>query len=146
MELFGVGIGEVLFVLILALILLGPQGMVKAGYKLGSGIRKLLRSPIWAMMLDTTRELRDMPSRLVRDAGLIEEVEKFNREAEKTRKSILSDVDLDEAPGETVNPSGSVPAKRTIAPPSNAYPQVYPDQETPAEVASDSEQPDPPAK
>ena len=146
MQLFGVGIGEVLFVLILALILLGPQGMVKAGYKLGSGIRKLLRSPIWTMMLDTTRELRDMPSRLVRDAGLMEEVDKFNREAEKTRKSILADVDLDEPPGETLTPSGSVPARRTIAPPSNPYPQVYPDQEPPAEVDPDPEQSSPPTQ
>ena len=48
-------------VLVIALIVLGPDGIVKAARNLGKTIRKVIRSPIWSMMLDTQRELREMP-------------------------------------------------------------------------------------
>lgn len=81
MELFNVGFGELLFIFLLALILLGPDGMKKAGLTIGKGVRAIIRSPFWKIFMDTTREIREMPTILVREAGL----EEFN---EKTRKSL----------------------------------------------------------
>lgn len=81
MELFNVGFGELLFIFLLALILLGPDGMKKAGLTVGKGVRAIIRSPFWKIFMDTTREIREMPTILVREAGL----EEFN---EKTRKSL----------------------------------------------------------
>ena len=81
MELFNVGFGELLFIFLLALILLGPEGMKKAGLTIGKGVRAIIRSPFWKIFMDTTREIREMPTILVREAGL----EEFN---EKTRKSL----------------------------------------------------------
>jgi len=81
MEIFNVGFGELLFIFLLALILLGPDGMKKAGLTIGKGVRAIIRSPFWKIFMDTTREIREMPTILVREAGL----EEFN---EKTRKSL----------------------------------------------------------
>ncbi len=81
MEIFNVGLGELLFIFLLALILLGPDGMKKAGLTIGKGVRAILRSPFWKLFMDTTREIREMPTLLVREAGL----EEFN---EKTRQSL----------------------------------------------------------
>ncbi|GIV63213.1 MAG: hypothetical protein AB1457_08985 [Chloroflexota bacterium] len=81
MEIFNVGFGELLFIFLLALILLGPDGMKKAGLTIAKGVRAIIRSPFWKIFMDTTREIREMPTILVREAGL----EEFN---EKTRKSL----------------------------------------------------------
>ncbi len=81
MEIFNVGFGELLFIFLLALILLGPDGMKKAGLTIGKGVRAIIRSPFWKIFMDTTREIREMPTTLIREAGL----EEFK---EKTRKSL----------------------------------------------------------
>ena len=44
MELFGIGPLELLFILIIALIVLGPKDMVKAGRTLGRFMRQLMMS------------------------------------------------------------------------------------------------------
>ena len=47
MEVFGIGPLELLFILLIALIILGPSDMVKAGLTLGRFLRKIITSPEW---------------------------------------------------------------------------------------------------
>lgn len=75
MEILGIGPLELLFVLILMLIVMGPQDMVKAGAALGRTLRKLMTSPTWKLVQDTSRQIRYLPNRLARQAG-IEEMQK----------------------------------------------------------------------
>lgn len=89
MKIFNIGITELLVILIIALIVLGPDGIVKTARTLGKTIRKIIRSPIWSMMLDTQRELRDMPTKLVREAGIEEdlaEIRKTQKELQKVTR------------------------------------------------------------
>lgn len=86
MKLFNIGILEFILIAVIALIVLGPDGIVKTARSLGRTIRKIIRSPIWSMMVDTQRELREMPTKLVREAGLEEdlaEIRKTTRELNK---------------------------------------------------------------
>ncbi len=69
MEIFNVGIPELLLILTLMLILLGPEGMVSTARGVAKSVRKFLHSPLWADMMKTQREIRDIPTRLVREAG-----------------------------------------------------------------------------
>jgi len=69
LEIFNVGIPELLLILTLMLILLGPEGMVSSARSVAKTIRKFLHSPLWADMMKTQREIRDIPTRLVREAG-----------------------------------------------------------------------------
>jgi sec-independent protein translocase protein TatB len=70
MEVLGVGPFEILIILVLALVVLGPQDMVKTAYRMGRAINKLIRSPFWRTMMNLNTQIRDIPTRIVRETGL----------------------------------------------------------------------------
>lgn len=70
MEILGIGIPEMMFIVLIALILLGPKDMIAAGRTMGSFLRKFLTSPTWKAMRRTGEELQQLPTKLVREAGL----------------------------------------------------------------------------
>jgi sec-independent protein translocase protein TatB len=86
MKLFNIGILELIFILVIALIFLGPDGIVKTARSLGRTIRKIIRSPIWSMMIDTQRELREVPTKLVREAGLEEDLAEIRKTSQELKK------------------------------------------------------------
>lgn len=81
MQIFGIGPLEFLFILVLMLLVLGPRGMVKAAREAGKSIRKLTRSPLWAEIVGTSREVRNLPAKIIKEAGIEEEVEELRRTA-----------------------------------------------------------------
>jgi sec-independent protein translocase protein TatB len=70
MELFGIGPLELLFILIIALIVLGPKDMVKAGRTLGRFMRQIVTSDTWRTIQQASKELRNIPTRMMREAGI----------------------------------------------------------------------------
>ena len=86
MQIFNVGALEFLLIFILALVLLGPDRMVETARGLGKWVYRLVRSPFWTSVMDTSRELRDLPTKIVREAGLeesIKEIKDINQEVKK---------------------------------------------------------------
>jgi Sec-independent protein translocase protein TatA len=77
MEILGIGPLELVFILLIALIVLGPKDMVKAGRTLGRFLRSVITSPTWKAVTQTSHELRRLPNRLIREAGLEEELRKL---------------------------------------------------------------------
>jgi len=75
MEFLGIGPLELFFIIIIALIILGPKDMVKAGRTLGKYVRQIITSENWRMIQQATQEMRNLPNRFIRDAGL-EDIEK----------------------------------------------------------------------
>ena len=75
MDIFGIGPTELVFIILIALILLGPKDMEKAGRTIGRFLRDLTRSDSWHAFRDTSRELRNLPNRLMREAN-IEDIQK----------------------------------------------------------------------
>jgi len=78
MEILGIGPSELVFIVILALIILGPRDMQKAGKTIGKFLRKIVTSDGWKIFQQTSRELRTLPNRLMREAN--EEVNKIGNE------------------------------------------------------------------
>ncbi|MBW6475335.1 MAG: hypothetical protein K0B14_19565 [Anaerolineaceae bacterium] len=74
MNFFGIGPMELIFILIIMILVLGPKNMVVTAQKLGVTLRKIVKSPLWATVMDTSREIREIPTRLIRDAGLEEDM------------------------------------------------------------------------
>jgi Sec-independent protein translocase protein TatA len=70
MEILGVGPLEFFFILVIALIVLGPGDMVKAGRTLGRFLRKIYTSPEWRTVQKASRELKYLPNRLMREANV----------------------------------------------------------------------------
>jgi Sec-independent protein translocase protein TatA len=87
MEFLGIGPLELFFIILIALIVLGPKDMVKAGRTLGRFLRTLVTSPTWRSIQQTSRELRYLPNRLMREAGL-EDLKKDLPEMQTIRKDI----------------------------------------------------------
>lgn len=79
MDFLGVGPMEIIFILIIALIVLGPKDMVKAGRSIGRFLRKVVQSPTWQAVQQTSRDMRYLPNKLMREAGLEEEVEELKQ-------------------------------------------------------------------
>ncbi len=72
MEIFGIGPLELVFILLLVLVVLGPKDMQKTGKMLGRTLNKLVRSDTWKAITQTSKELRHLPTKLMREANLDE--------------------------------------------------------------------------
>jgi sec-independent protein translocase protein TatB len=92
MDILGIGPLELIFILIIALIVLGPTDMVKAGRTIGKFLRQIVTSPTWHAVTKTSSELRNLPTKLIRDAGLEED---FKDIQNATKKVIPSSIDQD---------------------------------------------------
>ena len=90
MQIFGVGPLELLLILVLALVIMGPQDMVGTARKLGGWIYRMVRSPTWRAIMETTQEFRDLPTKIVRDAGLDEAI----KEIKDTADQVKSEMDM----------------------------------------------------
>src|SRR5512143_1424857 len=72
MEILGIGPSELLFIVVIALIVLGPRDMQKAGRMIGRWLRKVVTSDGWRLFQQTSREIQTLPNRLMREAALDE--------------------------------------------------------------------------
>ena len=102
MEILGVGMSEFIFVLIIALIVLGPRDMQKAGRTIGRFLRNLINSDGWKIFKQTSNEIRTLPHKLIRDA---------NEEVNKIGSQVKSDLNIGS------NPTSNRP---NIPPPSSS--------------------------
>ena len=91
MEILGIGPLEILFILLIALIVLGPGDMVKAGRTIGRFLRKVITSPEWRTVQKASQELKYLPNRLMRDANL-EDLENELKDINKIGGQISSEV------------------------------------------------------
>jgi sec-independent protein translocase protein TatB len=69
MEFLGVGPSELVFIFIIAIIILGPKDMQKAGKTIGKWMRDIVTSDGWKIFQQTSREIRTLPNRLMREAN-----------------------------------------------------------------------------
>ncbi|HEX9618045.1 MAG TPA: hypothetical protein VGA03_11600 [Anaerolineales bacterium] len=128
MEILGVGPLEFIFILLIALIVLGPTDMVKAGKTIGRFLRRLVISPGWRNFQQASRELRTLPNKLMRDAGLEEELEalrEISRETSlprlgNTLQSLDRDISSWTTPPPIIDRSAEATASDSDADPSSA--------------------------
>lgn len=88
MNLFGIGPLEFLFIFVIAVIVLGPKGMVDGAREAGKFIRKIIQSPIWRDVVDTSREIREFPRKIAREAGIEKDLEDLRRSTQGTLNEI----------------------------------------------------------
>ncbi|MBN2548184.1 MAG: twin-arginine translocase TatA/TatE family subunit [Anaerolineales bacterium] len=93
MEILGIGPLELLFIIIIALIVLGPKDMVKAGRTLGRTMRKVVTSPAWRSFIQASKDLSHLPNKLMREAGLEEEIQQI-KEMDQEIRGISRDPQL----------------------------------------------------
>ncbi len=72
MNIFGIGPLEIVFVLIIGILVLGPEGMISAGRKMGKFLRSIIKSTWWQNIRKGVSEIQYLPQRLMREAELEE--------------------------------------------------------------------------
>jgi sec-independent protein translocase protein TatB len=70
MEFFNIGGLELLLILVIALVVLGPDRIVKVGHTLGSWLRKLSKNVLFREVVQTTDEIRNYPRKILDEAHL----------------------------------------------------------------------------
>src|SRR5512140_2868106 len=81
MDIFGIGPAELFFVILIAIIILGPKDMQKAGRTIGRFLNQLVRSDSWKVFQKTSAEIRNLPRNLMREANMeLQEVDKEIRQ------------------------------------------------------------------
>lgn len=91
MEILGIGVPELAFIVLIALILLGPKDMIAAGRTIGKLLRKVLTSPTWLALRRTGEELQQLPTKLVREAGL-DELQELQKEVQKDIRGVTNQI------------------------------------------------------
>ena len=126
MEILGVGPSELIFIILIAIIILGPKDMQKAGRMIGRFLNQLVKSDSWKIFQQTSNELRNLPRNLMREANM------EMLEAEKDLRRVI-----DPRTGSTVNrsSSGSSAAPSNETEKSPAEPPINPTETNPDENA-----------
>jgi Sec-independent protein translocase protein TatA len=109
MDILGIGAWELFFIVLVALIFLGPKDMVKAGRSLGKFLRKTILSPEW---LNIQRTVRNLPQQLMRETGIDEN--DFKIDLEKTDSPVTA------KPGESSGKKAPAIAEEWVTPPKPA--------------------------
>jgi Sec-independent protein translocase protein TatA len=63
---------ELILILLLALIIFGPNEIQQAGKTIGKSINKIIRSESWRAIDRARHDLSDLPNRLIQESGLEE--------------------------------------------------------------------------
>ncbi len=92
MEILGVGPSELFFIIIIALIVLGPKDMQKTGRTVGKWLRQLVTSDGWKLFQQTSREIQTLPNRLMREAAL--------DELKEVQKDLKQPLEINQRPSE----------------------------------------------
>ena len=118
MEIFGVGPSELVFILLIAIIILGPKDMQKAGRTIGRFLNQLVRSDGWKIFQRTSTEIRNLPRNLMREA---------NMELQDVDKQIRQTIDpRSRPPVSSPSPSVGTPSNEAARAPESEPPTVQP--------------------
>jgi len=79
MKFLNVGILELLFILLLALIVLGPRKAIQAAGDVGRWIKQIVSSDFWREIVTTSREIKELPKKLMDEVELQKTIEELDR-------------------------------------------------------------------
>lgn len=90
MDILGIGPLELLFILLIALIVVGPKDLGRVGRTLGRTLNRIYRSDSWRVLNEASQTIRTLPNRLAREAAL-EELDAVKKDVDKTREELESE-------------------------------------------------------
>ncbi|OJX47120.1 MAG: hypothetical protein BGO78_16710 [Chloroflexi bacterium 44-23] len=92
MNFLNLGVGEIIFIILIALIIFGPGNMVKSAREIGTFLRKVTKSPYWQEVWATQRELKELPKIMAKEAQLDETIKNLDRSTSQMRSSLTNSV------------------------------------------------------
>lgn len=125
MEFLGIGPLELVFIVVIALIVVGPKDMAKTARTIGRFLNRLYKSEGWRSFLQASRNLRTLPNRLAREAEM-EELQQVKQAVTDTGREVAQEIRTVEADLAT----WARPAASPLSPSANE-PATQPEAETP---------------
>ena len=116
MDILGIGPLELFFIVLIALIVLGPKDMVKAGRTIGKTLRKVVTSENWRTIQQASNEIRTLPNRLMREAGLDEVQKDLKTTTDGLKASLPKDLNTAKVEPAKFNLDDWTKSPNTIAP------------------------------
>ena len=123
MELFGIGPMEFIFILIIILLVIGPNDISKFARNFGKFLNRLYKSPGYNMVRQASDELRNLPARLAREAQLdelknMDEIKQIKSDLQEASSSLKrTDKPFDAWINDLATPSQPPAPPRNGAPP-----------------------------
>ena len=103
MDLLGIGPLELLLVLILILLIFGPEDLAQSGKKIGTFLNRVIKSDTWKAIRSISKEIRTLPNKLAREA----EIESYL--AETSQKTIAPPKPTEEKTSATETEKEEIP-------------------------------------
>ncbi|MEJ5313998.1 MULTISPECIES: hypothetical protein [Anaerolinea] len=123
MQILNIGPLELIIIFLIMFILLGPEGMIKTARQIGTWIRKVIQSPIWRDIMGYSQEIRELPTKIVRETGLEEDLEEIRKSTELTAKELEKTVnETNREINETIRETGKVEVNLDLNPPAKSVP------------------------
>ncbi|HSL46062.1 MAG TPA: twin-arginine translocase TatA/TatE family subunit [Anaerolineales bacterium] len=127
MEFLGIGASELIFILIIAIIVLGPKDMQKAGRTVGRWLNQFVRSDGWRALQRASQEIKRLPTNLMREANLdADELREMDREIRRNidprqpSSPARSGVRRNPATGQPIPPKTESSSEPPAVPPADA--------------------------
>ncbi len=77
MEIFNIGLPEAFLIVVLVFLLLGADGTVEAARKIGRFFHRVVKSPLWAELTHTRKEVQDLTHQIMHEAALQEDLREW---------------------------------------------------------------------
>jgi sec-independent protein translocase protein TatB len=120
MSIFGIGPLELIAILVIALLILGPKDIAKMSRTIGKWLRTIVQSETWRIIRGAANEIRNIPNRLMRESGL----ENLNLPTEKEINDLMGVEQINkEISGINADLSDWTSQTNTIAPPDKLTPK-----------------------
>jgi len=84
LDILGIGLPELIFIIVILLIVLGPDEMQSTGRKIGKLVNKIVNSEQWRKAREVNRQVRNIPTQLAREANIAD----LEKDIEKAVESI----------------------------------------------------------
>ena len=111
MNILGIGPLELVLFVLIALVVLGPNDIVKVSKNLGNWIRKVRKSDTWDNVIKMTDEVKKIPQNLIEESGIDDikkdltkagseikrefvDIEELNRELNRHKAEIENEIKL----------------------------------------------------
>ena len=99
MEILNIGPLELLVILVLVVLMFGPDDLVNFAHKAGSWIYNLRKSELWQEIVGTTKEIQEFPQKIMKEA----ELEETMKEIDALNRSMLNSDPLQKAPDSAIS-------------------------------------------
>ena len=99
MEILNIGPLELLLILVLAVLMFGPEDIVNFAHKAGRWIYNLRKSEFWQEVVGTTKQIQEIPQQIIKEA----ELEETMKEIDALNQTMLNSDPLQKAPDSAIS-------------------------------------------